>query len=68
LEFKNTILEEKLSNELKNGYEKFSSVRVPIVWDFFLGSPKIMKFRDYQGSLTWDEFFMTICWTIYLPK
>jgi hypothetical protein len=31
LKFKNIILEEKLSNNLKNGHENFSGVRVSIV-------------------------------------
>jgi hypothetical protein len=29
-------------------------------WDFFLGYPKTMKFRDFQRSLTWKKVFMTV--------
>jgi hypothetical protein len=57
LEFKNIILEEKLSNKLKNGHENFSGVRVSIV---LLGYPKTMKFRDLQRSLTWEKYCMTV--------
>jgi hypothetical protein len=55
LEFKNIILEEKLSYKFKNGHENFSDVR-----DFLLRYSKTMKFRDLQRSFTWENFFMTI--------
>jgi hypothetical protein len=29
-------------------------------WDFLLGYPKTMKFRDLLGSLTWKKFFMNV--------
>jgi hypothetical protein len=31
-----------------------------MLWDFMLGYPKTMKFRDLQGSLTWEKFSMAI--------
>jgi hypothetical protein len=35
LEFKNIILEEKLSKKFKNGHQKFSGVRVSMVLGLF---------------------------------
>jgi hypothetical protein len=29
-------------------------------WDFYLGFPKTMEFRDLQGSLTQKIFFITV--------
>jgi hypothetical protein len=43
---------------LKEGIARF--------WDFLLGYPKIMKFKDLQGSFTWEKFFLTIL--IYFYK
>jgi hypothetical protein len=36
--FKNIILDEKLSNKLRNNHENFSNVRVSMVSNFLLGS------------------------------
>jgi hypothetical protein len=44
VEFKNIILEEKLSKKL----------------NFLLGCPKTMKFRDLQRSLAWEKIFMAV--------
>jgi hypothetical protein len=55
LEFKNIILEEKLSNKIKNGHENFSWFR-----DFLLGFSKTMKFRELQLSLAREKVSMTI--------
>jgi hypothetical protein len=29
-------------------------------WDFLLEYPKTIKFRDFQGSLTWKKLFMAV--------
>jgi hypothetical protein len=60
LEFKNIILEEKLSEKFKIGQQNFSGVKVSIAWVFLLGYPKTLKVRDLQGSLSWEKFFITV--------
>jgi hypothetical protein len=37
LEFKNIILEDKLSNKFKNGHENFSGVRVSMILKLLAG-------------------------------
>jgi hypothetical protein len=58
VEFKNIVLEEKLSNKYKNIHENFSGVRISMVLGlhFLLGYPKTLKFRDLQGALRVRKF------------
>jgi hypothetical protein len=44
----------------QNSYVNLSGLRDSMVWDFLLGYPKIMKFRNCQGSLTWNFFVMKL--------
>jgi hypothetical protein len=48
LEFKNIILEEKLSNKFKNGHENFSGVRVAIVLGLLAWILDVLKPEIYR--------------------
>jgi hypothetical protein len=51
LEFKNIILEEKLSNKFKNGHENFSGVRVAIVLGLLAWILDVLKpFQRFTGK------------------
>jgi hypothetical protein len=58
LEFKNIILEEKLSNKLKNSHENFSGVRLPCKsLDFMVLEYPSKKAQNY-GNHTPEKFLL----------